>query len=288
MRKNKQSARSLTAFIVTWSFLVLTVTGLVLYIIPHGRVAYWIHWDLAGLEKDQWGGVHMIFGGMFIISGILHLYFNWKPFKKYFADRVRGHLQLKQEIVIATILTLVIFMLSVFNLPPASWVFDFNAKIKESWITSPELEPPFGHAEEVSVAVLSRKTGFDISSVMSALEKSQIKFENKQQSLESIARQNNITPMQVYAIIQKTGKQQQSDISLLSAEEIQAEYAGTGLGRKTILEITQAVGINPDMAVSRLNEANIKAGVGDKLKELAETHELTPLDLLLIMSGKQY
>jgi ABC-type transport system substrate-binding protein len=74
----------------------------------------------------------------------------------------------------------------------------------------------------------------------------------------------------------------------LSAEEIQAEYAGTGLGRKTIQEITQAVGINPDLATSRLNEANIKAGGGDKLKELTETYELTPLGLLLIMSGKQY
>ena len=55
MKKNKQSTRSLTAFLVTWSFLVLTITGLVLYIVPQGRIAYWVHWSLLGLEKEQWG-----------------------------------------------------------------------------------------------------------------------------------------------------------------------------------------------------------------------------------------
>ena len=37
MRKNKQSARSLTAFLVTWAFVVLTVTGIVLYVVPQAE-----------------------------------------------------------------------------------------------------------------------------------------------------------------------------------------------------------------------------------------------------------
>ena len=53
MIKNKQSLRSLIAFLVTWAFAVLTVTGIVLYIVPQGRIAYWTHWSLAGLDKEQ-------------------------------------------------------------------------------------------------------------------------------------------------------------------------------------------------------------------------------------------
>lgn len=53
MQYDKHPARSSTSFLVTWSFLVLTITGFVLYVVPHGRVAYWIHWSLAGMEKDQ-------------------------------------------------------------------------------------------------------------------------------------------------------------------------------------------------------------------------------------------
>ena len=40
MIKNKQSLRSPIAFSVTWAFVVLTVTGIVLYIVPQGRIAY--------------------------------------------------------------------------------------------------------------------------------------------------------------------------------------------------------------------------------------------------------
>jgi len=87
MLKNKQSTRSLIAFIVTWAFGILMITGLVLYVIPQGRVAFWTHWSLLGLSKEQWGDVHMMFGGVFIIAAIVHLYYNWKPFKKFFAER---------------------------------------------------------------------------------------------------------------------------------------------------------------------------------------------------------
>lgn len=95
-----QSSRSLIAFLVTWAFIVLTVTGVVLYVVPQGRVAYWVHWSLSGMEKEQWGWVHMIFGGVFIITGFLHLFYNWAPLKKYFADRVQGHIKPKREIFI--------------------------------------------------------------------------------------------------------------------------------------------------------------------------------------------
>ncbi|OAD20684.1 conserved hypothetical protein, membrane, partial [Candidatus Thiomargarita nelsonii] len=186
------------AFLVTWSFIVLTVTGIVLYIVPHGRVAYWVHWSLAGMEKEQWGWVHMMFGGVFIITGILHLYYNWKPFKKYFAVRIKGHLEFKQEIVVATALTLLIFVLSVLNIPPASWVIDLNSWIKGTWVTSPDLEPPFGHAEEVSLAGISRRMNIDLKKAMNELENNGIHIESQRDSLEKIARSNQTTPMAVY------------------------------------------------------------------------------------------
>lgn len=286
MRKNKQSARSLTAFIVTWSFLVLTITGLVLYIVPHGRVAYWVHWSLAGMEKEQWGGVHMMFGGIFIVTGILHLYFNWKPFKKYLADRVKGHLMLKQEIVTASIFTLILFVLSVFNLPPASWVFDLNAKIKDSWVTSPELEPPFGHAEEVSLAAISRRMQLDLELALSELEKKGIRFAGKQDSLESIARKNHTTPMAIYALIRKHEKKQKVDLASMSPEDIEATYAGTGLGRKTLTELSKEIGFDLDEALRKLKQHGIVADRDQKLKSIADGHDVTPMELLK-MIGRQ-
>ena len=117
MVSNKQSRRAFIAFLVTWSFAVLSVTGLVLYIVPQGRVAFWTHWSLLGLGKTDWGNVHMLFGGVFIVTGILHLYFNWKPFKKYLAERVKGHLELKRELVTSLGATLLLVAAALANLP---------------------------------------------------------------------------------------------------------------------------------------------------------------------------
>ena len=280
MRKNKQSARSLTAFIVAWSFLVLTITGLALYIVPHGRVAYWVHWSLAGMEKEQWAGVHMMFGGIFIVAGIIHLYFNWKPFRKFLADRVGGHLEMKREIVFATLFTIAVFVLSVFNLPPASWVFDLNENIKSSWVTSPELEPPFGHAEEVSLAALSRKLQIDLEPAMEELKKHNIEFNGKQDTLEDIARRNNTTPMAIYALIRKHQKKASIDVNTLTPDMIEAQFAGTGLGRKTFAQVSRETGLDLDDALGRLNKQGITASADDKLKAIADEHHLGPMDLL--------
>lgn len=284
MRKNKQTTRSLTAFLVTWAFIVLTVTGLVLYIVPQGRVAYWIHWSLAGMEKEQWGWVHMMFGGVFIITGFLHLYFNWKPFKKYFADRVKGHLKPKQEIFVATAITVFIFIVSALNVPPASWVIELNGWIKNSWVTSPQLEPPYGHAEEASLAGISRKMNFDLNKVMQELQTHGIKFSGKKDTLENIARANNTTPMAVYGLINKHVKEDHPlPLKTLTPEDIEARYSGTGLGRKTLAEICQQTGIDLQAGLNNLSQAGIIAAGEDKAREIADKYDRSPIDLLTIM-----
>lgn len=283
MKSNKQSLRSFIAFIVTWAFIVLVVTGLVLYVVPQGRVAYWVHWSLAGMEKEQWGWVHMMFGGVFIVAGILHLYFNWKPFKNYFADRMKGRFELKREVVFATALTIAIFVVSAFNLPPASWVIDLNEWIKDSWVTSPELEPPFGHAEESSLAGISRKMGLDINAVVRALEEKQVKFTGKKDSLENIARANGKTPMEIYEIIRVYKLPESEQTKPLTVEDIEAKYAGTGLGRKTLEEVCGEIGIDLQSVLNKLNAVGIQAAGGDKLREVADEYDKSPIDLMVII-----
>ncbi|MEJ2456236.1 MAG: DUF4405 domain-containing protein [Candidatus Thiodiazotropha sp.] len=283
MRKNKQSTRSLIAFLVTWSFLVLTITGVVLYIVPQGRVSYWVHWSLAGMEKDQWGWVHMMFGGVFIVTGVLHLYFNWKPFKQYLADRVKGHLAMKREVFIAGAMTLVIILLSVFNLPPASWVIELNSWVKSAWVGSPELEPPFGHAEEVSLAALARRMDLDLEQAMNALRSQGIAFESQRDSLEKIARANRTTPMALYALIRQRQQPPTVAHGPMSPDEIEAKYAGTGLGRKRVAEICRTVGIDLDQGLAKLAAAGIEASGEEVARELADSHGVSPIDLVKIM-----
>jgi len=147
---------------VTWSFVVLTVTGVVLYVVPQGRVANWIFWSLAGLDKNGWADVHLLFGAVFILAGALHLYFNWKPFRGYLAQRVRGHLALKRELATSLAATLLLTLGAVFAVSPVSWPFDLNDAAKSVWSRAPGHEPPYPRAETTPLPVSAKRFAGDL------------------------------------------------------------------------------------------------------------------------------
>lgn len=289
MLKNKQSTRSLIAFIVTWAFAILTVTGLVLYVVPQGRVAYWTHWSMAGLSKDQWADVHMMFGGIFIIAGVVHLYYNWKPFTKFLAERVKGQLQIKREFVLAMIFSVVVVLMSVLHIPPVSWVFDLNQTLKDSWVTSPELEPPFGHAEEVSLAGISRRMGLDLNQAMAALNRKGFQFSGSQDSLEKIAITNGTTPMAVYEVIRPYEKPTELlPVASMTVAEVEDRYAGTGLGRKTLAEVCETINMTIANCTQRLMAKGYEIAAEEKLKPAAERYEINPIDVLKMLLVTDY
>ena len=283
MRRNKQSARSLVAFLVTWAFLILTVTGIVLYVVPQGRIAYWTHWSLFGLDKDQWGWLHMLFGGLFIATGVLHLYFNWKPFKAYFADRVQGHLAMKREVLIASVLTFGLAVAAVNNLPPASWVIDLNHWVKRAWIATPQQEPPFGHAEELTLAGLAKKQGFDVDTALQALRTAGLQVPDATASLERIARLNGSTPMAVYAHLPQPARPVGANVGAgrpWTLNTVEQQFAGSGIGRKTLAELSEQIGVPIAQTLQRLHAAGIQAEADQTTREVASQYDLSPIDLV--------
>lgn len=282
MSSRRQSLRAFVAFLVIWSFLLLTVTGIVLYVVPQGRVAYWVEWTLAGLGKDDWADVHMIFGGLFIATGVIHLYYNWKPFKKYLAERAAGHLRVKRELVLSLAACIVLVAFSVLEWPPVSWVFDLNDDIKESWVIDPDYEPPFGHAEEVSLAGLALRQDIDLDAAVRALREQGLVLTGTQERIEDIARANELTPMEVYRII-KPLERPRTPPSVLSPEAVEAKYAGTGVGRKTLAQISEEVGVDPRLSRQRLAAATLPAEDGETLKDIADRGGINPIDVLKVI-----
>ena len=175
--------RKMTSLIVAWSFIALVISGVVLYIVPHGRVAYWTDWSLWGLIKDSWAEIHIVFGAIFIVMGIIHIFYNWKPLKKYMVERAKGHMHLRKELVLATVISVSVLIGSIANLPPVSWLFDLNATIKQAWLSSPDFEPPYGHAEETSLAGFSRRMGMDINKISKEISDSKITLRNIQDDI---------------------------------------------------------------------------------------------------------
>jgi len=281
MREKKFYPRAFVAFTVAWSFLIATITGIVLYIVPHGRVAYWTDWRLAALNRDSWTDIHIIVGLVFILGGIFHLYFNWKPFKHHLAERVAGQVHLKREIVVATVVSVLIVITAIAKLPPVDWVFQINDMVKNSWVTRPEFEPPFGHAEELSLAGFARRQRMDLQAAMAELRNKGVVFSGPKQKLIDIARANGTNPMNIYMLIRKFEAPMEVTPGVVYTPELVEErFGGRGLGAKTLAQICAEVGVPIDDAKLRLTKAGMDVKPEEKMKAIAERHSKVPLDVL--------
>jgi len=65
--------------------------------------------------------------------------------------------------------------------------------------------------------------------------------------------------------------------------KIEETFAGTGVGRKTIEEIIKVHGVDHKTVRQRLEEEGIEAKNEDKIKEIADRHESTPIRILTII-----
>ena len=288
-RDKTLNVRALTAFIVAWAFAVAIVTGIVLYVVPQGRVAYWTDWDLIGLAKDAWSNIHIVFGAIFIVSGILHLYFNWKPFKKYLSERTAGHVHVKREVMIASAGTVLVVIAAIAIVPPVSWLFDLNQTVKQSWVTSPDLEPPYGHAEESSLRALTRRTGIDLEPAFAQLAADGFVVTGQDDSLKNIALRGNTTPMDLFARIKgfKSAPETVPGVAY-TAEAVEEQFEGMGVGRKSLADVLDITDIDRETALLRLGGVAIEAGAEETLRQIADRHGLTPIQVLQTILVKEF
>jgi len=267
------------------SFILLLLTAIILYIEPHGRVAYWIKWNFLGLEKDQWGNIHLFSGLLFLVAGGFHVYYNWKPLIRYLSAKIETGLRYKRELMISSLIFLWIIASGIWSLPPLVCVADLGETIKSSWVTSAELEPPFGHAELVSLKTFCKKQGIPLDRAMAELREAGFKVNRPDKTLGDIADSKGTSGMGVYAVIKKLEPKPKTmkPGSVWTPEMIEETFAGTGVGRKTIGRIIRDHGLDPNTVYQQLNKAGIEAKDDDKIKEVADKHDSTPIRILTII-----
>lgn len=260
----------------------MLVTGTVLYIVPQGRVAYWVHWSLLGLEKEAWGALHINSSLIFALSGILHIYYNWKALLSYFRSKLEAGVRLRKELIVSLLFCVVLLGGTLADLPPFRWVMDLEESVKSSWVTDRSLEPPFGHAELFSLSGFARKQDIDLSQAVRALKERKIEFSGPNESIEEISRANGITPHDLYAIVKPFERQPEPLPGGVkyTASVVEERFAGTGVGQKTIDEIAKKERLNPAVLQKRLRDAGVQFSADETLKDIASKNGENPIDLL--------
>jgi len=289
MKNDKIHKRGLTSFFTLFGFLIMSITGLVLYVVPAGRVAYWVDWQFLALTKTQWGNIHILSSILFVVAGAFHIYFNWKPLMNYFKSRATRTAKLKKELSIATAVSALIILSSLYPIPPLSYLLDFNEYIKEVWIIEDDYEPPFGHAELMSLAVFAQKMDMDLGKAEAELKARGIEYDNNRQTLEEIAEINDVSPMDLYLMIKKYEEPERlAPVGSYTPEQVELEFSGIGIGNKSLAGICEQLGIDTSAALSSLERIGLSATTYETLKKIAEKKDLNPIDVLKVLLVEDY
>jgi len=250
---------SLTLF---WCALVLFFSSVVLFIEPHGRVAFWADWRMLGLTKQQWDNLHICSGTLFLLASLVHIWLNWSLITTYLTRRFRGTSSVP---VLLGSITLVAFITigTWLEFPPMKQFLQLNEAIKEAH-TKKYGNPPFGHAELVPVGKLARFLGIDAKEFVSAMEEAGIRVESARESLKEIGQKNCKSPSLLFDLTMKRlmakGSRGAGNLPKLPPP---------GTGKLTISDLSATYHIPQEELMERLKRAGIKAKGSQTLKEIA-------------------
>lgn len=266
--------RKITSLTALLSFIFLLLTSLILYIVPEGRVAYWSDWHLMGLSKTEWGDLHINFGFLFVLFGLIHVYYNWKPLVSYLKNKSRKVSVFTRNFNVALVLTVACAVGTYLDLPPFQWVLSVNSAIKDA-ASKTYGEPPYGHAELSSLKLFSKRMGLDLEVSMLSLEKAGIRFESEAQSILEIAQANGLTPKGVYEkMLPESGGSQGGTMP---------EFPQSGLGKRTIPEFCNEYGVNSAVVFEELKKRGLQVTPEMNFREIAENNDTSPADVYAVV-----
>jgi len=261
---------SLTGFL---SFVLLLLTSIVLYYQPHGRVAYWADWRLLGLGKEQWDALHISLGALFIVSGLVHVWYNWKAVTTYMKNKARELIILTPPMTAALVVTLYFTLGALWGWPGIQQLLQFSEYLKDGHVVEYG-NPPYGHAELSTLDEFAGIMKLDVQQMVQALEEQGVPA-RPESTLLDLARGANSSPKELYDVI-RSGLNLDPFAALPSRPP-------EGSGKLPLKELCNVYGLPWETVARRLREAGIEPTPQATLQKLADDHGVPPLDVYSIL-----
>lgn len=264
--------RKITSMTMLVSLGLLLLNSIVLYVVPEGRVAYWADWRFLGLTKTEWGDQHVTIGFLFVIASLLHLYYNWAAVKSYMKNKIKEMKVLTLPFNIALLVTVLVAVMTYFQVPPVSLVLDLGEHFKKTGAEK-HGEPPYGHAELSSLKMLCQKEGVDLEKALELLALSGIIGGEGNQTVLAIAQANKLTPQEVYDIILPAKQKNQSSGSAFPDAPM------PGFGRKSLDQVCNEFQLDCAAVVAGLQAKGLSIEAGKTIHELATDNGREPMQM---------
>lgn len=178
-------------------FVLVVVSGVILYISPRGRVANWGQWTVWGWSKESWAALHINATLCFLVFTIVHLFFNWKMLLGYLKRGIVGVFQGSLELLLAVIFGAVVVVGTMTNLPPFSQFVAWRESFKNYWErTSPPAAIP--HLEEFAMAQIAELAGVKVNEIIDVVASLGIDDVKSSDTLAEIAKRSGKTPREIF------------------------------------------------------------------------------------------
>lgn len=264
--------RRFTSLLITFAFLVMSITGIVLFVAPKGRIANWTYWELFGLSKEEYGALHVTFMVLFIVGIGVHFWLNWKPFVSYLKNAQRNITLFSKETLAALAVTLVFIGGTLWGIPPFSTFLSFEESLKLSWENETS-EPPYGHAELSSLATLAKRTGIPLKEGLHALHAKGFSAAQEESIIGDLARQYRTSPLALYRVMQAARPP-------LASAQASGGGEGGGFGKLSLAQASVQEGFDLQKVLAFLSSKQINATPQSTLRELSKSLGTTPTELM--------
>lgn len=102
--------RAAVSFALVFTGLLMTASGVILYLAPRGRDAALLGWRGLGWDRQAWTDVHLTSCAMFLVLGIAHAFYNGRILWGYVYSKAKRDVNLWRELLLALALTGVVLV----------------------------------------------------------------------------------------------------------------------------------------------------------------------------------
>ena len=201
---NKFNWQSFISIGLLISFIVMLLSGVILYVAPEGSLSRWVGWDVMNLTKKQWEHQHSIFSLVFILFSVFHIIkINWGLLLSYFALENKKLTNIK-ELLAAFIISILVFVGTFFNLSPFENIIKFGSNISENQTIGVK-RPDIPDVDKLLLSEFSEKVfNISITEMEIILETNNLKIDNTNVTVNEFCLKNDMSPQELYLLIKKS------------------------------------------------------------------------------------
>ncbi len=265
--KEPFNRRAFVSVLTGFSFVVMTVTGLVLFFAPSCRIARDTAWVVWGHNKDQWAGVHVWFSIAFVVASLFHTYLNWSALINYFRTKLKQGLAFLAELISALVICDVVYAGAVGEVAPFSSLMIWKETFKHGAAGEGQQDPAWrgGRAGGHQGGNLSDSVEGNLTSRARDLNGHGGNYE------------------------QRHSEQEQQQFEFGGELQTHARGAGSaqgGMGRKTLRQFCRDERIELSWAISRLRNEDFTVRDTMTMREIADVAGVHPRELRNILQSE--